>query len=77
MSKHTASDTLHKKLYIECKYQKKWAFWKIGVDTIKKAQLENKIPVLVVKEKGKKGTMWIIHEDYLHRFSEAIRETHE
>lgn len=53
-SGHSTSDTLHPELYIEVKTRKKVPFRKLLIDTIKKAFVENKIPILVYHELSQK-----------------------
>ena len=50
----TNSDSLHPKLYIECKVRSKIALWQLFVDTENKAKVEHKVPVVAVKQKGEK-----------------------
>lgn len=51
-SRHTESDTLHKKLFIEIKYRKKIPFLKTFKATLIKAKKESKTPVVVFVEKN-------------------------
>ncbi len=54
MSGHgTHSDTLHKDIYVECKWQgTKSAVLTLWDDTVKKAKAENKIPLLAMHRRG-------------------------
>ena len=61
-SRHTKSDTLHPELFIECKHRKKMAIWSLYEKTKKMAEEEGKIPVLTLKEKGKKGFLICVHQ---------------
>lgn len=63
----TNSDTLHDKLYIECKVRGKIALWQLFADTEKKAKIEGKIPVVAIKQKGEKGYLLIIRPDDLEK----------
>lgn len=47
-SKITQSDTLHKELFIEVKSRKKLPFGKLWEDTCKKANKENKLPLIAL-----------------------------
>jgi hypothetical protein len=59
-SKHTASDTLHEWLFIECKKRKKMAVVKL-FDCIKPlAKDEGKFPVLAITETGRRGYLLVI-----------------
>jgi glutamate mutase epsilon subunit len=51
-SRHTKSDTLHKKFFIEVKYRKKIPFFKTFRETIELAKKENKTPLVIFKEKN-------------------------
>jgi hypothetical protein len=56
----TRSDTVHENLYVEVKStQKKPGIVKLWDDMIGKAKKEKKLPVLVVKVKGRKGAFLI------------------
>ena len=60
-SKHSASDSLHQFLFIECKYRKNMVY-KAEIEKAKDlAKKEGKIPVLCVKEKGLRGFYIITH----------------
>ena len=54
---HTSSDTLHKSLYVECKWVKGErdagsAIFRLWEDTVKKAKREGKIPMLAMHKRG-------------------------
>lgn len=51
----TSSDTLHSKLYIECKRQKRIAVLKWMANAELKAKEEKKVPILALKGADKKG----------------------
>lgn len=69
----TNSDSLHPKLYIECKVRNKIAIWQLFVDTERKAKVEKKIPVVAIKQKGEKGYLLVIRPEDLRHINE-IRE---
>lgn len=56
-SRHTRSDTLHSKLFIEVKHRKKHSTWGLWKETKTMADKENKIPIVVLKQKGQKGEL--------------------
>lgn len=56
----TNSDSLHEKLYIECKLRGKISLWSLFEDTEKKAKQENKIPVVAIKQKGSRGYLLVM-----------------
>jgi len=68
-SKHTASDTLHEILFIECKQRKKYAIirlWDECKELIKtNSSDKDKIPVVAVSEKGRKGFWILVHSSDL------------
>lgn len=63
----TNSDTLHPKLYIECKVRAKISLWQLFKDTEGKAKVENKIPVVAIKQKGEKGYLLVIRPEDLEK----------
>lgn len=73
----TNSDSLHPKLYIECKVRSKIALWQLFVDTEKKAKVEGKVPVVAIKQKGEKGYLLVMRPEDLHRISEIQSEKSE
>jgi len=68
--KLTRSDTLDKTFFIECKLRKAPAVWNLYEQVELLAKSENKIPVLVIKKKGKHGELFIINDKYLKAFIE-------
>lgn len=71
----TNSDSLHPKLYIECKVRGKFALWRLFDDTEKKAKVENKLPVVAVKQKGEKGYLLVIRPQDLEKINEIRLES--
>ena len=69
-SKQTRSDTLDKTFFIECKLRKDPAIWNLYEKVELLAIKENKIPVLVIKKKGKHGELFIVNDRYLKAFIE-------
>ena len=61
----TNSDSLHDKLYIECKLRGKFSLWQLFDDTEKKAKHENKIPIVAIKQKGGRGYLVIVRPEDL------------
>lgn len=64
-SKHTASDTLHDTLFIECKQRKKHAVVRLWDKCKPLAKEENKIPVVALSEKGRPGFWILVHSSDL------------
>lgn len=73
----TNSDSLHPKLYIECKVRSKIALWQLFTDTEKKAKVESKVPVVAVKQKGEKGYLLLIRPEDLQKIAEIQKEVLE
>lgn len=73
----TNSDSLHPKLYIECKVRSKIALWQLFVDTENKAKVEGKIPVVAIKQKGEKGYLLVMRPEDLKKISEIRFESTE
>jgi len=67
-SKQTRSDTLDDTFFIECKLRKDPAVWNLYEQVEELAKKENKIPVLVIKKKGKHGELFIVNDRYLKEF---------
>ena len=64
-SKHTASDTLHEELFIECKQRERYAAVRLWEESKKLALREGKIPVVAVSEKGRPGFWLLVHSSDL------------
>lgn len=73
----TNSDTLHDKLYIECKVRQKISLWQLFIDTENKASVEGKIPVVAIKQKGCEGYLLVMRPESLQRISEIQTENAE
>lgn len=67
---NTTSDTLHPEVYVECKYRAKMAVYELFNDTVLAAKLEEKIPVVAIKQKGEKGYLLVMRSQDLHRLAE-------
>lgn len=70
----TNSDSLHPKLYIECKVRNKIAIWQLFVDTENKAKVEKKIPVVALKQKGEKGYLLVVRPEDLQKVTQIKSE---
>lgn len=64
-SKHSASDTLHPELFIECKQRQKYAAVRLWDESKAMADKEEKIPVVAVSEKNRKGFWVLVHSSDL------------
>ena len=71
----TNSDSLHPKLYIECKVRSKIALWLLFIDTENKAKVEGKIPIVAVKQKGEKGYLLVLRPNDLEKINEIRSES--
>ena len=67
-SKITRSDTMDKTFFIECKLRKNPALWNLYEKTAELAEKEKKVPVLVIKKKGKHGELFVIHSKNIKKF---------
>lgn len=72
-SKHTRSDTLSDKLFIECKYRANSATCNLFAETEKLAAKEGKIPVLALKAKGKNGFLVVIRPNHLQIVTKYLK----
>ena len=68
--KLTRSDTLDKTFFIECKLRKDPAIWNLYEQIEELAKKENKIPLLVIKKKGRHGELFVLNDKYLKAFIE-------
>lgn len=64
-SRHTRSDTLQGKLFIEVKYRQVHSAVALWRKTRKLAKKEGKIPLVALAEKGKKGFWLVMHSEDL------------
>jgi hypothetical protein len=67
-SKITRSDTMDKAFFIECKLRKNPAVWNLYEKVSELAEKESKIPVLVIKKKGRHGELFVVHSKHLKEF---------
>lgn len=59
-SLHTSGDVIHKDLYVECKLRAQWSVLSLYREVKEEAKKEGKIPILVLKEKGKHGELVVL-----------------
>ena len=59
-SRHTRGDVIHPYLYVECKLRQKLSMWSWFDDVRQKAKVEGKTPILIIKEKSKKGELVVL-----------------
>lgn len=71
----TNSDSLHPKLYIECKLRNKFSLWSLFKDTEKKAIVEKKIPVVALKQKGETGFLLLVRPEDVKKISEILDDS--
>ena len=68
-SKITRSDTMDKTFFIECKLRRNPALWNLYEKTAELAEKEKKVPVLVIKKKGKHGELFVVHSKNIKKFT--------
>lgn len=73
-SRHTGSDSLHKRLFIETKYRKRHAVVQLWRDTKELAAKEDKIPVICLKEKGRHGFWVMCHSSDLEAVAAEVAQ---
>ena len=71
----TNSDSMHPKVYIECKVREKFSLWSLFKDTETKAKIEKKVPVVAIKQKGETGYLLILRPDDLEKLVQIRAET--
>lgn len=64
-SGHSGSDSLHPLLFIETKYRARWSVLTVWHKARELATKENKVPVVCLGEKGKRGFWVLCHSDDL------------
>ena len=74
---NTNSDSLHPSLYIECKVRGKISLWSLFEDTENKAKVEKKLPIVAIKEKGKKGYLLLIRPENLVDIAEVKKSVNK
>ena len=72
-SRITRSDTLSADLYVEAKKRKNFAIIKLFEDTLEKANLEKKLPVVVIQETGSQKRYWMVEEGFLLELARYIQ----
>lgn len=70
----TNSDSLHPKIYIECKVRGKISLWSLFTDTENKAKVEGKVPVVAIKQKGERGYLLVMRPDDLEKIYKICQE---
>ena len=68
----THSDTFSTELYIETKKRKRFWIWGLFEETKKKALKEKKVPVVAIKQKGKKGFLILIRPEDIKEVAEVL-----
>ena len=69
----THSDTFSDSLYIEIKKRKRFWIWGLFEDTKVKALKENKVPVVAIKQKSKKGFLILIRPEDIKGVAECLK----
>ena len=62
-SRHTSGDVIHDRFYVECKYRSRFAVASIFDEVKKKAKMEGKIPILVLKQRNRRGELVVLDLD--------------
>jgi len=73
-SKVTRSDSLHKELFIECKYRKSHSVVTLWQDTLEKARAEGKVPVVALMQKGLRGFWIVMHSEDFEKVAGALND---
>lgn len=71
----TRSDTRHDKLFIEQRHRKAHAVRTLYDTVSVLAKRENKIPVVTLMDKSKKGFLIVVHTDNLDEFIKAYQKS--
>lgn len=70
----TQSDTMHPRLYVECKLRQKSAIHALYAETADRAKLEQKTPILALGQKNRAGWLLVIHCGDLHQVASFARD---
>ncbi len=73
-SRHTRGDIIHNKFYIECKLRKKLSLWTWFRRVEENAKVEAKLPLLVLKAKGRQGELLVIRVSDISRLCQSEDE---
>lgn len=73
-SRHTRADVLHDALFIEVKYRKRHAVVALWDETKALADREKKIPVVVLKERGRPGFWLLVKAENLLGIASEVAE---
>ena len=73
-SRHTRSDSLHDKLFVECKLRKRHSVVSLLDETNEMAKQESKTPVIALCESGRPGFWVMVHSDDLEKVAETIKK---
>ena len=71
-SRHTGSDTTSALLYVEVKHRAKHTVWSLWEETAQAAKKENKLPLVLLKEKRKQGMLVVLKAEDLIGLIEAV-----
>ena len=69
----THSDAFDKVCYIEIKKRKKFWIWGLFEDTKAKALKENKIPIVAIKQKSRKGFLILCRPENIKCIAENLK----
>ena len=76
-SGHTRSDTLHPRLFIECKLRARFAPCRTYDEAAELADKEDKVPLVALKEKGRAGYYLILRPEDLPRICDEWQAAQE
>lgn len=66
----TRSDSQHDDLFIECKYRGKFSIYDLFLETAEKAMIEEKTPMVALKQKGARGYLLLIRAEDLPQIAQ-------
>jgi len=69
----TRADTMHLRLFIECKLRKRSSVWNLFQKVKGKAAMERKTPVLALKQKGCEGWLIVLDIEDLEVLKRELR----
>ena len=75
-SDRSRSDSVHDDLFIECKLREKHSVVTLWDQTKKFADIERKIPVVVLAEKNRPGFWLVVHSTHLTQVADYRNQAH-
>lgn len=73
-SRHTRSDTLHEKLFIEIKHRQHYPLQKLWLKTLEEAKLEKKTPLIVFNKKNNSEPLMMCRLSDIKKINDEVKD---